>query len=65
MRRPPRLRAWGSESHAECSAELAAQGIGERSITRHLRAHIRYAGTDTLLSVEAQLSPSRRRRGAA
>jgi 5-oxoprolinase (ATP-hydrolysing) len=50
---PAALAGLGSELDAECSAELSAQGIGETSITRHLRAHIRYAGTDTLLAVEA------------
>ncbi len=50
---PAALAGLGSELDAECSAELSAQGIGEQSITRHFRAHIRYAGTDTLLAVEA------------
>lgn len=50
---PSALAQLGRELDAECSAELSAQGIAERAITRHLRAHIRYAGTDTLLAVEA------------
>ena len=50
---PAALAGLGRELDAECSAELSAQGIAEQSITRHLRAHIRYAGTDTLLAVEA------------
>ncbi|MFN3764221.1 MAG: hydantoinase B/oxoprolinase family protein, partial [Aliihoeflea sp.] len=50
---PAALALLGRELDAECTSELAAQGIGEGSITRHLRAHIRYAGTDTLLAVEA------------
>ncbi|MGQ2908125.1 MAG: hydantoinase B/oxoprolinase family protein [Aliihoeflea sp.] len=50
---PAALAGLGSELDTECSAELSAQGIAEQSITRHLRAHIRYAGTDTLLAVEA------------
>ncbi|MCO6387063.1 hydantoinase B/oxoprolinase family protein [Aliihoeflea sp. 40Bstr573] len=50
---PAALARLGRELDAECTGELTAQGIGEGSITRHLRAHIRYAGTDTLLAVEA------------
>ncbi len=33
--------------------ELEAQGISRERIRTHLRAHIRYAGTDTVLPVEA------------
>src|SRR5580698_3648523 len=35
------------------SEEVAAQGVAAKDITLHVRAHIRYAGTDTPLIVEA------------
>ncbi len=50
---PAELQRLGAELAAECVAELIAQGVEEQVITKHLRAHIRYAGTDTVLSVEA------------
>ncbi|MGQ5719180.1 hydantoinase B/oxoprolinase family protein [Pseudochrobactrum asaccharolyticum] len=50
---PEELQRLGAELAAECVAELTAQGVEEQVITKHLRAHIRYAGTDTVLSVEA------------
>ncbi len=50
---PVELQRLGTELAAECVAELTAQGVDEKVITKHLRAHIRYAGTDTVLSVEA------------
>lgn len=50
---PAQLLALGSELAQECVAELTAQGVKENVITTHLRAHIRYAGTDTILLVEA------------
>ncbi|MBX8812941.1 hydantoinase B/oxoprolinase family protein [Pseudochrobactrum algeriensis] len=50
---PAELQRLGAELAAECVAELTAQGVEEQVITKHLRAHIRYAGTDTVLSVEA------------
>ncbi len=50
---PAELQRLGAELAAECVAELTAQGVDEKVITKHLRAHIRYAGTDTVLSVEA------------
>jgi len=34
-------------------AEVAAQGVAAKTIKLHVRAHIRYAGTDTALAVEA------------
>lgn len=50
---PAELQRLGAELATECVAELTAQGVDEKVITKHLRAHIRYAGTDTVLSVEA------------
>ncbi|MET4691339.1 hydantoinase B/oxoprolinase family protein [Sinorhizobium fredii] len=50
---PQALSALGTELQTECLAELDAQGIGRDRIRTHLRAHIRYAGTDTVLAVEA------------
>ncbi len=47
------LAALGHELQSECLAELEAQGIARQRIRTHLRAHIRYAGTDTVLPVEA------------
>src|SRR5579864_1345534 len=44
-------------------AEVAGQGVAINKITLHVRAHIRYAGTDTPLIVEAgKLHPPLRRR---
>lgn len=50
---PEALAALGRELQSECLAELEAQGIARERIRTHLRAHIRYAGTDTVLPVEA------------
>ncbi len=50
---PASLKALGEELAQECVRELVSQGIVERAVTLHLRAHIRYAGTDTVLSIEA------------
>ncbi len=50
---PQALAELGGELQTECLAELDAQGIGRDRIRTHLRAHIRYAGTDTVLAVEA------------
>ncbi len=50
---PAQLFALGEELAQECVDELTAQGVKEDVITTHLRAHIRYAGTDTVLSIEA------------
>ena len=35
------------------TAEVAAQGVAAKGIKLHVRAHIRYAGTDTPLVVDA------------
>ncbi|OAP36646.1 5-oxoprolinase [Sinorhizobium glycinis] len=50
---PQALAKLGAELQVECLAELDAQGIGRDRIRTHLRAHIRYAGTDTVLAVAA------------
>ncbi|GAA0607610.1 hydantoinase B/oxoprolinase family protein [Paenochrobactrum glaciei] len=50
---PAQLFALGEELAQECVDELTAQGVKKDVITTHLRAHIRYAGTDTVLSIEA------------
>ncbi|MDQ0994926.1 5-oxoprolinase (ATP-hydrolyzing) [Phyllobacterium ifriqiyense] len=50
---PAQLAEMGRELENECVAELQAQGISRDAITSFVRAHIRYAGTDTVLSVEA------------
>jgi 5-oxoprolinase (ATP-hydrolysing) len=50
---PAALAELGAELQSACLAELTAQGIGRDRIRTHLRAHIRYAGTDTVLAVEA------------
>ncbi|QND54593.1 5-oxoprolinase (plasmid) [Phyllobacterium sp. 628] len=50
---PAPLAVLGAELQQECLAELKAQGIAEGETTTFVRAHIRYAGTDTVLAVEA------------
>jgi len=51
----------GQRLGAEAAAEVAGQGVPAGDITIFVRAHIRYAGTDTALEVEAgALSPSPR-----
>lgn len=50
---PAAIAALARELQAECLPELEAQGVALAAIHTVLRAHIRYAGTDTLLSVEA------------
>ncbi|PWJ84500.1 5-oxoprolinase (ATP-hydrolysing) [Pseudaminobacter salicylatoxidans] len=47
------LHTLGAELKRECLADLAAQGIAEAKTHTYLRAHIRYAGTDTIIPVEA------------
>ena len=42
----------------EASSEVSGQGVAEQDITVHVRAHIRYAGTDTALVVPAFSSSS-------
>lgn len=54
---PSALKELGEELAQECVAELTIQGIEADAVERHLRAHVRYAGTDTVLSVEATFLP--------
>ncbi|MGH6860732.1 MAG: hydantoinase/oxoprolinase family protein, partial [Phyllobacterium sp.] len=48
---PAALAKLGTELEADCRAELRVQGIAEGEIATFVRAHIRYAGTDTILAV--------------
>jgi 5-oxoprolinase (ATP-hydrolysing) len=50
---------------AEARGEVEAQGIGPAQIVTHVRAHIRYAGTDTALEVPAFAAPGGTAIGAA
>ncbi|MDX0440222.1 5-oxoprolinase [Sinorhizobium medicae] len=50
---PHAILELGHKLQSECLVELEAQGIALERIRTHLRAHIRYAGTDTVLPVEA------------
>lgn len=45
------------ELEAACLAELSAQGIAKEAALVHVRAHIRYEGTDTAIPVEAAYPP--------
>ncbi len=47
------IGAIGAKLGADAAAEVAGQGVSARDITIFVRAHIRYAGTDTALEVEA------------
>jgi 5-oxoprolinase (ATP-hydrolysing) len=48
----------GAELGADTRAELHSQGVARADVTTHVRAHIRYAGTDTALVVTAFTLPS-------
>lgn len=50
---PAAIADLGSELQGDCVPELMAQGVAEGDIRTVARAHIRYAGTDTLIAVEA------------
>ncbi|MBS9722140.1 hydantoinase B/oxoprolinase family protein [Tianweitania sp. BSSL-BM11] len=50
---PDALASLGETLAIECRDELAAQGIEAADVTTYLRAHIRYAGTDTVLSIDS------------
>jgi 5-oxoprolinase (ATP-hydrolysing) len=52
------IREVGAQLGAEARSEVAGQGVAHDAITVHVRAHIRYAGTDTALEVPAFSSPS-------
>jgi 5-oxoprolinase (ATP-hydrolysing) len=43
----------GGELGADARTELHGQGVPDTAVTTHVRAHIRYAGTDTALVVTA------------
>jgi 5-oxoprolinase (ATP-hydrolysing) len=47
------IRTIGQRLGAEAGRQVAGQGIPESSVTVHLSAHLRYAGTDTALVVHA------------
>ena len=47
------IEAVAEKLAAETSAEVAGQGVAEVDIAIHVRAHIRYAGTDTAIAVPA------------
>lgn len=47
------LEREGARLGKDAKAEVAGQGVPTASIKIHVRAHIRYAGTDTALVVEA------------
>ncbi|MGO4566767.1 hydantoinase B/oxoprolinase family protein [Rhizobium sp. 2YAF20] len=51
---PAEIAALGKALQNECLPELEAQGVRSADIRTVLRAHIRYAGTDTVLAVEAR-----------
>ncbi|MFC5989298.1 hydantoinase B/oxoprolinase family protein [Limoniibacter endophyticus] len=50
---PQAMLGLARDLQAETLADLAAQGIEGKDAKTHLRAHIRYAGTDTVIPVEA------------
>jgi 5-oxoprolinase (ATP-hydrolysing) len=52
------IEAVGAELGADARAELHGQGVLGAAVTTHVRAHIRYAGTDTALLVTAFTSPA-------
>src|SRR3954471_15456134 len=47
------LNRIGKKLSKDVSGEVAGQGVPAKAITVHVRAHIRYAGTDTALMVNA------------
>jgi 5-oxoprolinase (ATP-hydrolysing) len=49
---PAAIAALGTALEGECLAELEAQGVPPGDISTAVRAHIRYAGTDTVLAVD-------------
>ena len=52
-RRRPRSRSWPTGWRPRRAAELAGQGVPDGEIAIHVRAHIRYAGTDTAIAIAA------------
>src|SRR5580704_16357000 len=53
----PVIRDTGTRLGADARAEVAGQGVPEHNVVVHVRAHVRYAGTDTALEVPAFSSP--------
>ncbi len=51
------INAVGVRLGVQARAEVSGQGVPEADIIVHVRAHIRYAGTDTALVVPAFTSP--------
>jgi 5-oxoprolinase (ATP-hydrolysing) len=51
------INAVGARLGAQARAEVSGQGVPDADIIVHVRAHIRYAGTDTALVVPAFTSP--------
>ncbi len=51
------LKREGARLGAGAKAEVAGQGVPAASIKIHVRAHVRYAGTDTALVVDAGTLP--------
>ncbi len=52
------IAATGTRLGEEARAEVACQGVRRSAIAVHVRAHIRYSGTDTALEVPAFVLPS-------
>jgi 5-oxoprolinase (ATP-hydrolysing) len=48
----------GARLGGETAAEVSGQGVAREAVQVFVRAHIRYAGTDTALEVEAGHAPS-------
>ncbi len=51
---PAAIAGLAVELQGECKPELEAQGVAAAAIQTVVRAHVRYAGTDTLLTVETR-----------
>jgi len=51
---PAAIAGLATELQRECKPELEAQGVASADIQTVVRAHVRYAGTDTLLAVETR-----------
>ncbi|CAH1673599.1 putative 5-oxoprolinase [Hyphomicrobiales bacterium] len=47
------IEAVAAKLAADAKAEVAGQGVAEGDIAIHIRAHIRYSGTDTAIAVPA------------
>ena len=57
------IRALGNRLGDDARAEVASQGVAAADIAVHVRAHIRYSGTDTALEVPAFVLTAPRLRG--